>query len=241
MSDTPTLANFTNAAIKAQLLQTNICMPGIIRSYDADTRKADIQPVLNKQLLDGESEEFTVIPAIPVQMPGGNSCSISLPLQQGDMVLLVFSQKSMDAWLDSSSGDATNPNDSRRNDLQDAIAIPGVYPFSLSPNKSLTNSENDVIIVNKTGQAEETTITLKGNGDIQLKGAKIDTGLDAALEPSVLGDKLATWITTELKLWLDTHVHTGNLGAPTSPPLLPFIEGTGAAGGAVYSTVNRNQ
>jgi len=79
------------------------------------------------------------------------------------------------------------------------------------------------------------------NGPVTVTAPKIDLGEGAALEPSVLGDKLAAWITSELKLWLDTHQHIGNLGSPTSAPVAPFQPGTGASGGAVYSTKNRNQ
>lgn len=82
-------------------------------------------------------------------------------------------------------------------------------------------------------------------GSVTVNGPKIDLGESSDLEPSVLGDKLAAWISSELKPWLDSHQHIGNLGAPTSAasaaPFGPFVEGTGASGGAVYSTKNRNQ
>lgn len=86
-------------------------------------------------------------------------------------------------------------------------------------------------------------VTVNVNGPAVIRSPKIDLGEDADLEPSVLGDKLAAWIVQELKPYADTQQHIGNLGAPTSPALAvqPFEPGTGAQGGAVYSTKNRNQ
>lgn len=89
------------------------------------------------------------------------------------------------------------------------------------------------------------TLTLNVTGSVTVNSPKIDLGEAAALEPSVLGDKLAAWINDELKLWLDTHQHIGNLGVPTSAamtsPTGPFLPGAAAAGEAVYSKKNRNQ
>ena len=45
-------------------------------------------------------------------------------------------------------------------------------------------------------------------------------GSSTAVQPMVLG---TTWASlfAALITWLDTHVHTGNMGAPTTPPLVP--------------------
>lgn len=101
---------------------------------------------------------------------------------------------------------------------------------------SKTNVKNDYDLL-----CEEGSFQLKFKNESVLNGPKIDLGEEADLEPSVLGNKLAEWIVNELVPWLNTHNHTGNLGAPTSPPISPFAPGTGAAGGAVYSKKNRNQ
>ena len=209
MSDTPNLKPFIDSIAKAHLMEANIAQPGIIRAYNATTRTADIQPVLNRQFLDGTDMILPVIPDVPVVMPGGNGCSISLPLKKGDLVLLVHSQKSMDRWLESTTGDRVHPQDLRRNHLSDAIAIPGLYPFSMSPNNSLADSDKDVIIANNIGTANETSLRLKSNGVAVFSGDVECQNLTAAVE--VTAGLLATKLTT--------HLHNGNLGAPTSPPL----------------------
>jgi hypothetical protein len=168
MSDTPTLKELIDSAIISRLLQVNICMPAIIEKYDSEDRKADVQPVLNRLLDDDTTEPFPIIPNVPVQMPGGKKSTISFPLKSGDTVLLVVSLKSMDAWLSSTTGKRVDPRDTRRNNLQDAVAIPGVYPFPLSPGKQLDDSDVDLIIASNIGESNETKVMLKENGEIHL-------------------------------------------------------------------------
>ena len=88
-------------------------------------------------------------------------------------------------------------------------------------------------------------VIVNAHTKVTVNSPLIDLGEDADLEPSVLGDKLAQWIMQELKPWLDSHQHIGNLGKPTSPasmgPFGPFEAGNGDKGGNVYSQKNRNQ
>lgn len=94
-------------------------------------------------------------------------------------------------------------------------------------------------------------LTIKGTNTIDVEGKstlrapQIQLGEDSNVEPSVLGNKLASWIISELVPWLNTHNHIGNLGYPTSPAATgsigPFEPGSGSPGGAVYSKINTNQ
>lgn len=165
MSDTPTLAALIQSYIDDTLLGTNIAMPAIVRSYDAETRTATVQPTINNKVDDGY-EQLPLMQEVPVLMLGGRNSWISIPLQAGDMVLLVFSQKSLDAWLDSKTGEPSDPRDDRVNHIYDAVAIPGLFPFSLSQQSS--GSAVDLVIINKAGTAQETKISLKENGQIHL-------------------------------------------------------------------------
>lgn len=104
---------------------------------------------------------------------------------------------------------------------------------------------NDLVIKGNNDVKIDGTNTIDVEGKSTLRAPNIQLGEDSNVEPSVLGDKLAAWIMTELVPWLNTHNHIGNLGFPTSPAatgsLGPFDPGTGAKGGAVYSKRNTNQ
>lgn len=129
----------------------------------------------------------------------------------------------------------------------------GVTKPATDGNKRVTEYEDGTtIIYDRTSHLLEVNVPASG-GQVKVNAETkvtvvapaIDLGESADLEPSVLGDKLAAWIEGELKPWLDDHVHIGNLGIPTGPaqssPSGPFDAGTGANGGDVYSTKNRNQ
>lgn len=87
-------------------------------------------------------------------------------------------------------------------------------------------------------------VVVNAQTQVTVNSPVIHLGENADLEPSVLGDKLAEWISDELKPWLDSHVHpagTPMTGTAQSGSTGPFEEGSGAQGGAVYSTKNKNQ
>ena len=104
-----------------------------------------------------------------------------------------------------------------------------------SPSNITINTEETVTV--NAGE----NVTVNANTKATVNAPKIDLGESSSLEPSVLGNKLAAWVSSELKPWLDSHTHTGNLGEPTSPALVPFEEGTAQQGGVVYSRKNRSQ
>lgn len=70
----------------------------------------------------------------------------------------------------------------------------------------------------------------------------IDLGdsLKRTLESMVLGDTLAKWFSKFMGDY-SGHTHTGNLGAPTSPPIAPADFTDVLPSGAAYSTANRTQ
>ena len=199
MSSTPTLAGLLESFIGDALLGTNIAVPAIMRSYDSDTREASVQVVINKETPEGFGE-FPIIQGVPVVQLGGRSAGISIPFQSGDMVLLVFSQKSLDAWLDSATGEPTDPRDTRVNSIQDAVAIPGIFPFSMAP--TIAGASTDLVITNDIGGDKETTISLKGDGTISITSTgkvtidapNIDLGTGGAFIARV-GDTVDTAVT----------------------------------------------
>jgi hypothetical protein len=59
---------------------------------------------------------------------GAGAYKITFPVAAGDIVLLCFAQTSLDNWLQ--LGGVVDPQDSRKFDLSDAIAIPGLLSFN---------------------------------------------------------------------------------------------------------------
>lgn len=149
-----------NNAIQANLNIVHTALPGIIKSYDPTTNKATVQPALNRNYLSGEMA-LPVLQNVPVMFPGGSNFNITFPINEGDYVLLLFSERSIDLWK--SVGGQVTPKDPRKFDLSDAIAIPGLQPF----NGDFSNRNNDDFTINFGGS----TISIGPDGGIQIKTA----------------------------------------------------------------------
>ncbi len=125
--------------VDATLEGIRICLPGQVESYDPKTRKASIKPMLKRVYADGEIKSLPVLTAVPVIWPAGGDGGLSFPLKSGDGVLLLFSERNMENYLE--SGKESTPLDGRKFDMSDAIAIPGLYSFKkTSPFKDNTSA-----------------------------------------------------------------------------------------------------
>lgn len=131
MANSPTLVEAIRRAMEASSSEICTALPARVESYDAAAQRASVQPLIRRTYQDESGarqvERLPVISDVPVSFPGAGDYSISWPLAKGDIVLLVFSQASIDKWL--TSGKDVDPLDDRRHSLNDAIAIPGLRAF----------------------------------------------------------------------------------------------------------------
>jgi len=111
------------------LADMRVSCPARVEKYDSAKQQVDVKPLLKESYTaeDGTDvvEGLPVITNVPVVFPGGGGYRITFPIQAGDTVLLVFSDRSIDAWL--TNGGEAAPVDERRHVLTDAIAIPGLH------------------------------------------------------------------------------------------------------------------
>ena len=155
-----TFADVLQQAVDSILSTVHTCLPGKIEKYDYETQKADVKPLLKRKFEDGDIIELPVLTDVPVIMPRSSKASIMFPIKKGDLVLLLFSERAIGDWL--INGGLVDPISSRRFDLSDAIAIPGLYPFT---EKSPAQNADDLQIKN-----DESTITLRQDGTMLLEG-----------------------------------------------------------------------
>jgi hypothetical protein len=118
------------AVLDSRLAHVHTAMPGKVESYDAATQTVSVKPQLKTAYPDGEGDythkDLPVIPNVPVAFPRAGGFFVSFPIQKGDFVLLVFSERSIQAWRD--KGTAVEPGDLGLHPLDGAVAIPGVFP-----------------------------------------------------------------------------------------------------------------
>lgn len=156
----PSLSEVLTASIDAALYNLNTAIPAVVTSVDVAKGMCSARPVLKRRYANKTTVEMPIISNVPIANYRAGKAFISLPLKEGDYVLLVFSQRSMDTWL--ASGGVIDPNDPRRQDYNDAIAYPGIYPFSQPPEGA---TSDDIIIKN-----DKSKVTVKPAGKYLIAG-----------------------------------------------------------------------
>jgi len=152
------MATAIREAIQKNVAEIHTAIPGRIEKYDYSTQKADVKPLIKKRYVGGVVEALPVISNVPVVWPGNSTAALTFPLKRGDGVLLIFSERAIGEWL--SDGGDTEPEDPRKFDLSDAIAVPGLYAFT---HTSPAANNDDVALRSGT-----TDVILRKNGDIEL-------------------------------------------------------------------------
>lgn len=118
----PKTSTVIKEAILGVLAGVNTAMPGEVVAYDASTRRADIQPAIMKKDRSGDVGARAQIPGVPVLFLGGGGFTQTFPVNKGDEVLLIYSQRSIDRWA--TIGGVVDPRDGRKFNASDALAIP---------------------------------------------------------------------------------------------------------------------
>jgi hypothetical protein len=193
-SHVPTLQQGILSVIDGVLNHLHTCLPGIVERYDYKTQTAEIKPALKRKFADDTEVELPIIPGVPVIWPGTQDGGMSFPLNRGDTVALIFSERSMDEWI--SRGGVVSPADGRQFDLTDAMAIPRIVAGATAGH---ADNNDDMVLKFKSA-----LIRIKSNGDIEIGG----------LNPASLQNVLTKTFKT---LVYDNHIHPAP-GGTTSPP-----------------------
>lgn len=230
-SKSPGLAELIRMAIRQNQAELHVSLPGRVEAYDASQQIADIQPLLQRVLVDEDGTELPeetlpIIHDVPVAFPRGGGCFLSWPLVEGDLVQLFFVERSMDQYM-GGDGEITKPLDYRMHNLSDAVAYPGCYPRNLS----LADAH-----------AENAVWGIDGGTQIHVKNGEIDLGSENAADFVALAQKVFdeidalrstvnTFVTT-----YNTHIHTTT--ATIGPSAVPGVIAPPAAQASAPAAVS---
>ena len=158
--------------INSKVSRLNTSLPAKIVKYDPKTQKAEVLPLIKLLLKTGESRILPTISNVPVVQPATSKSMVMMPINIGDTVLLMFSQRSLDLWVDTEGQDPVNPDDYRKHHFNDAIAIIGLFTFPQAINDSskhtLPHDTSDLVIAHNIGTPEECEIRLKSDGSVTM-------------------------------------------------------------------------
>lgn len=122
----PTLDRVINDKISDYLANLSFCEPATITKV-LDNNKVEVRPDLKIQFSES-LESKPVITDVPVIQLRSKTAGVSIPVTKGDSCLLLFSERSLDIWLN--KGGEVDPKDTRTHSLNDAVALIGLNSFS---------------------------------------------------------------------------------------------------------------
>jgi hypothetical protein len=149
------------------------CMPAIVVGVQNLAEGCiDVQPIIGKVYDDNTVNIPPAILSVPIVTPQTRNSALLLPVNQGDSVLLVFSQRDISTFK-GGSREPYEPETSRTGDINDAFAILGINPLVDSvydPSQhTLPHSLDDVVVVHNIGTANENEVRLKRSGDMEFR------------------------------------------------------------------------
>jgi hypothetical protein len=120
---TKLLEEFTDHALG----MVHTSFPAVVLEYDAEKRRAKLQPSLKRRLPTGKYTDFPVINDVPVHYQGTKRFTFHYPLEENDEVAVFFSERSLEEWKQKGQEGIEDP-DPRRFHLTDCYCVPGLQP-----------------------------------------------------------------------------------------------------------------
>lgn len=220
-------------------------LPGIIVSYNKNTKRAIVRPAINIQKTDNTTVQQSSIVNVPVVWPGGGGFTLLAPLPSGTPVVLHFSQRGLvqfkEVFTEADPGSNFFSKD-------DAMIVPGFGDIDgVTPAKDdglCIQSEDGVDFVS----IEDGIITIETDGDVNVNCDKLTatvaataeiacpevtitgnltvTGTIDALSIATAGGSMSaagaiqgSTVETDAGISLDDHVHDGGtIGSGTTGP-----------------------
>jgi hypothetical protein len=196
-SKSPDFGTVVNAIIDSRLAQVHVALPGEIVKYNPNTQVADVRPLVKDFTITIDDEELLdeipIIPNVPIVFPRAGDFFISMPLQVGHKVLLIFNERSVSNYVEGDGNTVVEPEERTRHSYDDAVAFAGFYPTG----DPVKGAEGKTIVLGKSGAAKEPVAMAD----------KVKEQLDA------LQSSLSSLVDA-----FNVHVHaTSGVGAPSAP------------------------
>jgi hypothetical protein len=199
------LSDWIRKAIDAGLIETHTALPAIVDTFNATTQRARVNVAINRiSLIDGSEVLTPPVFDVPVFFPSGGGYSLTVPVAQGDEVLLVFCERDIGPWK--RSGSRRKPVERHRHQYIDAIAFAGIRSnpkalSSYSTNSAQLRKDDGSAFVEVSNSEIKLDIGGTGGATFHTNGS-VTFANGASI--TAAGDFVsATSIT------LDTHVHGG--------------------------------
>lgn len=166
-------------------LKLNTSIPAIIDDFNAEQQTVSAIPAIMAKYvsLDGIVSylPYPKIIDIPLAIQQGNGISITYPIKKGDVCTLIFSQRSIDNFIE--SGEISEPFDGinkvtsvlRCLDMSDAMCFPGIIA-----NKKIQNYSTSAVEIRNEDSSVKISLSendlnfSQGGANIKMSGGNIE-------------------------------------------------------------------
>jgi len=188
--------------------ELRVAMPGTVIKFYPETQMVDVKPSITMEV-DGENVVMSQLIQVPVVMPSSGGVSITFPIQAGDEVLVVFSDRTIDGWNE--KGGVGTQTEHRSHHISDGIAIVGLKSKPRTYKNMAGTMGYDTKAFQIRDDAGTTSITLTPGGAIDITSTAEVNIIDCDVIVTG-GDVKADGIS------LKDHTHDGDSGGVTGPP-----------------------
>ena len=210
-------------------------VPGLIETYDPETRRARVKIALRMVMTDGTAVEITPLADVPVVFPAGGGFALTFPMAAGDPVLVVFSERGIDSFKE--TFELSDPEPGVFHATSDAVALPGFGPLRVTPadteSANWQTEDGDKSIRLRAGRVEihsgDTSVRVEDNAvTVSVDGGPVTINVDGSENVHLGGaggDELAT--KTFVRDQFNRHIHQTPMGPTAIPTILaPMTPGS---------------
>ena len=194
MDAVTTLESVIQTAIDSALKELHTCFPAVVTRVSGQL--IDCQITIQRKL-NNKNVNLPLLTNVPIRYLKTKNFSISIPIEVGDHVLVIFCERNIDNWLLNAGINA--PIDTRKHHLSDAFAFPMMYPET---DTVPSFNSQDLEIKHKSGSP---LIRLKNSGGVDIIGDINLTG-DIQMSGIITGDNVFNGADS------NTHIHPQNAG-----------------------------
>ncbi len=206
MENKISFAQLLKQAIDNRLLDLHTALIGRIEKYDAKTQLADIQPVLKCAIKTSDGtinqEDLPLLVDVPILFPRAGEFFISLPIEVGDYVQVIFNETAIDDFLSESP---SRIDSARRFTLQGAAAIPGIYPQA----KALKSAHKANLVMGRDEGIQ-----------LHIDQEKIRLGSEKAEEALAIASRVEAEFKKIINVF-NGHTHNGTCSTGTVSTVIP--------------------
>lgn len=195
-----TLDGIANLGIREALFDARTALPARVEKWSPSDQTIDAKPLIKRvRMIDGERlvDEYPVVTKVPVAFLRWGGFVIRAPLQQGDIVLLLVTDRELERWLDAQRPAPAEPRGPRTHAINDAVAIPGIARWSAGDDAAsgpiADLDDGDLVIGREDGGG---SVRIKPDGAIEL-GSKDGTKKGIAR----LDDEVTSDSSTDSVFW----------------------------------------